>query len=500
MAKTQTILSVSPEFLSSAYKQVTVELCRKSLFAFIEEFWNEVSNDTFQPNWHIEYICSELEKVAKRVGSNLPKKHDIIINIPPGMSKTSMVSIFFPVWCWLTWPWMKFITASYSGTLSLESAEYSRDLIRSQKFNGFFPELSVKQDKDTKSNFRIQKTGEDGMIMLGGNRYSTSVGGTLTGFHGHIIIVDDPIDPNRAMSEVELKNANNWLDQTLSTRKTDKEISTMVMIMQRLHENDPTGHILAKKKANVKHISLPGEIKNYHSTLKPAELAERYVDGLLDPNRMNWSVLKDLEADLGQYGYAGQIGQRPTPPGGGMFKVDHLSVVETLPANGIEGIIRAWDKAGTIGGGAYTVGLKLYRFATGKFVIADVVRGQWSSEEREAIIRHTAEADGRNVMICIEQEGGSGGKESAEATVRNLAGYTVRVDHPTGDKVYRADPVSVQVNNGNVMLLRGNWNTAFVEELRNFPFGTYKDQVDALSMAFNQLVQKKQAGPLMRRH
>jgi len=229
-------------------------------------------------------------------------------------------------------------------------------------------------------------------------------------------------------------------------------------------------------------------------------LAERYVDGLLDPNRMNWSVLKDLEADLGQYGYAGQIGQRPTPPSGGMFKVDHLSIIEILPANGIEGIIRAWDKAGTIGGGAYTVGLKMYRYNNGKFVVADVVRGQWSSEEREAIIRHTAEADGRDVMICIEQEGGSGGKESAEATVRNLAGYIVKRHHPTGDKIHMADTVSVQVNNGNVMLLRGDWNAAFKEELRNFPFGIYKDQVDALSMAFRTLVEKKQAGPLIRRH
>jgi predicted phage terminase large subunit-like protein len=287
---------------------------------------------------------------------------------------------------------------------------------------------------------------------------------------------------------------------TLSTRKIDKAVTPMIMIMQRLHENDPTGHILSKKKLNVRHICLPGEIKNYRKSLKPAELADKYVDDLLDPVRMNWKTLKDLEADLGQYGYAGQIGQSPAPPQGGMFKVDHINIVDTLPPENVSGIVRAWDKAGTMKGGAYTVGLKLYRYANGRFIVADVVRGQWSSEEREDIIRHTARADGKEVMICIEQEPGSGGKESAEATVRNLAGYSVRIDRPTGDKVYRADPVSVQVNSGNVALLRGDWNAAFVEELRNFPYGTYKDQVDALSMAFHQLVHRKHAGPIVRRY
>ncbi len=492
------LAEISPEIIFSAYNQVTAELCRKSLFFFIKEFWNEISSDEFQSNWHIELFCDELQTIAKRTADGLPKEYDLIINVPPGTSKTTTITIMFPVWCWLNWHWMRFITASYSGALSLESAEYSRDIIRSQKFQELFPELSVKQDKDTKSNFRIVKT-EAGTEKFGGNRYSTSVGGTLTGFHGHIIIVDDPLDPNRATSEVELANANRWLDQTLSTRKIDKAVTPMIMIMQRLHENDPTGHILAKKKTNVRHICLPGEIKNYRKSLKPAQLADKYVDDLLDPVRMNWQTLKDLEADLGQYGYAGQIGQSPAPPQGGMFKVDHINIVDTLPPENVSGIVRAWDKAGTMKGGAYTVGLKLYRYANGRFIVADVVRGQWSSEEREDIIRHTAGADGKEVMICIEQEPGSGGKESAEATVRNLAGYSVRIDRPTGDKVYRADPVSVQVNSGNVALLRGDWNAAFVEELRNFPYGTYKDQVDALSMAFHQLVRKKHAGPIVRR-
>jgi len=498
LRRTKFTVSETPlSMVAPLYNEATAILCKRSLYFFMQEFWNEVSNDTFKPNWHLKLFCDELQTIAERVAQNKPKKHDLIVNVPPGTTKTTTFIIMFPVWCWINWHWMRFITASYSSALSLESAEYSRDLIRSTKFANIFPELSIKQDKDTKSNFRIIKVMPDGTMKLGGNRYSTSVGGTLTGFHGHILLVDDPLDPNKAVSEVELANANRWLDQTLSTRKIDKEITPTIMIMQRLHENDPSGHLLAKQKTNLRHISLPGEIRNYRKTLKPDNLAKNYVDDLLDPERMSWNVLKDMEADLGQYGYAGQVGQSPTPPEGGMFKVDHFQIIDQLPApvNFIK-TVRYWDKAASDGKGAFTVGTKMSALRNGKFIVHDVVRGQWSTEVREKIIRETAEADGTTVQVYTEQEPGSGGKESAEATITNLAGFSAFGDRPTGDKVFRADPYSVQINNGNVMLLRGDWITAFKEEHRNFPFSTYKDQVDSASGAFSKLVRKKRAGML----
>jgi len=474
-----------------------------SLYDFIQYFWDEVSTDKFKPNWHIGYLCKELEEIAKQVAKDLPKKYDLIINIPPGTTKTITCSIMFPVWCWTRWHWMRFITASYSAALSLESAEYSRDLVRSDKFKVVYPELDIKEDKDTKSNFKTVKKeqvfpGQPPRIIQGGNRYSTSVGGTLTGFHGHILIIDDPLNPEQAASEKELANANRWMEQTLSTRKVDKANTPTILIMQRLHQDDPSGHILAKKKKNIKHISLPGEIRNYREQLKPIEKASKYKNDLLDPVRMNWKVLEDMEADLGQYGFAGQVGQKPTPPGGGMFKVDHFNIITTLPApvNFVQ-TVRYWDKAGSEGGGAYTVGVKISKLLddhhTGvpRFIIEDVRRGQWASEARERIIKNTALADGATVQIGVEQEPGSGGKESAEATIRNLAGFSCYADRPTGDKVFRADPYSVQVNNGNIMLLHGDWNHEFIEEHRNFPFSTYKDQVDAGAGAFNRLTTRR---------
>lgn len=482
--------------------QVRAERCKRSLYHFMHEFWPEVSTDKPLWNWHIEYLTKQLEGLAIRVSEKKPKEKDLIVNVPPGTTKSITCSIMFPTWCWTNWHWMRFIAGSYSGDLSLELGEYSRELIRSEKFKRLFPELEIKQDKDTKSNFRIQKKiydkkGNYIKTEVGGNRYSTSVGGTLTGFHGHILIVDDPLDPKKAVSEVEIKKANRWMDQTLSTRKVDKAVTPTILIMQRLHENDPAGHLLDKKKKNIFHVCLPGEIRNYKDEVKPIELINNYQNDLLDPNRMDWDVLNEMEADLGQYGYAGQIGQKPTPPGGGMFKVDHFQIVDSIPsAVSIIKSVRYWDKAGTAGGGTYTVGVKMHKLKTGKYLISDVKRGQWSTDERENIIRETAEADGNKVTVYVEQEPGSGGKDSVQATIRNLAGYSVYADLPSGDKIFRADPCSVQVNNGNVLLLRSDWNRPFIEEHRFFPFSTYKDQVDATSGAFGKLAKNLIAGPL----
>jgi predicted phage terminase large subunit-like protein len=479
--------------------------CRESLFYFEKYFWTEITEDEFKPNWHIKYLCQQLMDLASRVADGKPKEYDLIINVPPGTTKSITCSVMFPVWCWVNWPHLRFIVVSYSGNLSLEHAEYSRDLMRSDKFERIFPDLTVKADKDTKSNFRVQTairdevTGEITGYKQGGNRYSTSVGGTVTGFHGHILIVDDPLDPNRAVSDIELHKANHFVDQTLSTRKVEKAVTPTVVIMQRLHQNDPSGHILARSKGKVRHVCLPGEIENFKEQVRPIDLILKYKDGLLDPNRMPWEVLEGMESDLGQYGYAGQVGQSPTPPGGGMFQVDMFSEIEHPPhPSEIERIIRYWDKAGTDPvkerkrTKSWTVGTKMARLKNGRFVILDERRGQWSSDKREAIIKSTAEADGVEVEVWVEQEPGSGGKESAQGTILNLAGFIVHKEPPVGNKPARADTFSVQVNAGNVSLLKGDWTHEFKEEFRFFPFGTTNDRVDSASGAFNKLVSKKQ--------
>jgi len=473
------------------------KLLKGFLYLFIQYFWQDYSTDEFIPNWHIEKMCEELEMVAYRVVRKEKNDYDLLFNVPPGSTKTATVSIMFPVWCWVNWYWLRFITASHSHDLSLESAEYSRDIIRSDRFQRLFPEIDIKQDKDTKSNFRVvKKVWTDQTraprILSGGGRISTSVKSRVIGFHGHINIWDDLIDPRGSTSEVERKTANNFLDHVLSQRKTDRRVSTLIGIMQRLDQDDPTAHILATRKENTRHVCLPGEIRTpeFKKRMKPLEWAKYYKDDLLDPVRLSWDTLltKTLK-ELGDVEYAAQIGQDPAPPGGSLFKIDHLQTVNANEGFLITVIktVRFWDKAGTEGGGAFTAGVKMSKLRNGKFVIWDVKRGQWSSEERERIIRETTEADGSKVEVGIEQEPGSGGKESAEATVRNLAGFNVFTKCPTGDKEARARPLSVQVNFGNVLMIQGDWNDEYKEELRYFPRSRYKDQVDGSSGAFNRL-------------
>ena len=496
--------AISPEQVKELLKNpllITRELNNRSLYHFLEYFWPVVSAHTFTPNWHIKYLCDELEAVAQRVGNRQPKLHDVLINISPGSTKTIMCSIMFPAWCWTKWHWMRCITASYSSQLSLESADYCRDLIKSQQFREVYPDIMIKEDKDVKSNYKIVKTvtgaggvHRRGLQLAGGGRYSTSVGGTLTGFHGDILIWDDPLKPDEAVSDIGLANANRWIEQTLSTRKTDKEVSVIIGIMQRLSQNDCSGYILDKQKENIKHICIPGEIRNFKKMLNPPELAQFYIDDLFDPKRMSWKVLKDMEADLGQYGFAGQIGQDPTPPGGGMFKVDRFTIMTQYPMrNEIMHSIRAWDKAGTQDAGDYTVGCKMSKLTGNRILVEDIVRGRWATQERERIIRSVAEADGPYVEIWLEQEPGSSGKDSAEATIRNLVGYRAFAEKSTGDKEFRADPYSVQVNNGGVFLMQGAWNLPYLQELRYFPHSTHKDQTDSSSLAFNKLTNKRLA-------
>lgn len=508
-ANEESVVAKAVQDPTSAIRALTMN----NLFFFIQYFWPAYSQQVFVPNWHIEFICKELEQLARRVAENKPREHDLIINVPPGTTKTATVLIMFPIWCWVNWYWMRFITASYTAPLSLESAEASREIIRSDRFRKIFPEIDIKEDKDTKSNFRIVKKvfkkGCPPQQLLGGNRFSTSVGGSVTGFHAHLILVDDPIDPNRVMSDTEVKKANHWMDSTLPFRKVDKKVTATVLVMQRLHQDDPTGHLLKmagikkdpkgnwsypKTKPLVRHICLPGEIKNYAKNVHPPELKEKYTDGLLDVKRLSWESLNEI-LNKGQYIYGGQVGQNPVPLGGGMFKIDKLIIRTTMPhPSEILSTVRYWDKAGTDGGdGAYTAGVKMSKLRNGKFLVEHIKRGRYGTERREDIIKSYASADTEKCKIGVEQEPGSGGKESAEATIRNLAGFIASADRATGDKALRADPYSVQVNNGNVELLYGEWNQEYIDEMENFPNSTFKDQIDASSGAFAMLTKLKKA-------
>jgi len=450
---------------------ITSTLCRQSFYDFVLEFWETLVNEPFVDNWHIKYICDELQTVAERVFRGESKEYDLVINIPPGTTKSTITSILFNAWVWTNMPNAGFIGSSYTHDLSIQMSRKTRVVVKSSKYTTCYPDVKITFDQDAKGHFINTK---------GGARMSVGIGGDITGRHADFIIIDDPLNPKGARSELDTIAANTFINETLWSRKKNKDITPMILIMQRLSENDPTG-MMIKEWRDIKHICLPATTEG---EVKPAELKEKYIDGFLDPKRLTIKTLNEAK-DKGEYFYAGQMMQSPIPLGGAMFHVDRLNIEPVAPDKW-KYRMRYWDKAGTKDAGAYSVGVLMGKDLDDRFWVLNVVRGQWDSFNRENQIRKVTEADGHGVIVGVEQEPGSGGKESAENTVRRLAGYIIRVDRPTGDKAQRADPYSTQVNAGNVYMLRGRWNNPYIEELRFFSLenSKFKDQVDASSGAF----------------
>ncbi len=478
-----------PRMRTFTRDELEADICKQSFFDFVQSMWEEIIAEPPVWNWHIKYLCDELQKVGERVigkvnksGKRIrfPKEYDLCINVPPASTKSTIASVMFTPWLWANDPTITTINGSYGDALALDLAGKTARVIESEKYQRLFPQVKMRRTA---------------MSLMendaGGRRIATSTGGRITGMHADVIIIDDPINPKDAISDVMIKGANEWFDHTLQSRMKDKKITPVITIMQRLRENDPSGHQLKQKGGvPVRHINLPAELT---PDVRPRSLRANYKDRLFDPVRLPWSVLKAIKSK-GEYPYAGQYLQRPIPLGGGMFKTDMIQIESILPGNLRKNkVIRFWDKAGTGGAGAFTVGVLMAMTMDNLFWIIDVVRGQWESNARERIIRQTAERDGRNVSIGIEQEPGSGGKDSAKMTITNLRGFRVKAERPVGDKVLRADPFSAQVNAGNVRMLKGHWNAEYLAELGYFPNSEFKDQVDASSAGFAMLCNIRRA-------
>ncbi|MEJ5222837.1 MAG: phage terminase large subunit [Anaerolineales bacterium] len=213
---------------------------------------------------------------------------------------------------------------------------------------------------------------------------------------------------------------------------------------------------------------------------------ERVIGEPLNPDRYPLGELEKIKTVMGSWAFEALFQQRPMPAEGGMFKGGWLKFVDAAPAQ-VTARVRYWDKAATADGGDYTAGVRMSRTTDGLYYIEDVTRGRWSSGERDKEIKRCAETDPPGTQIWLEQEPGSSGVDSVQALIRMLAGHNVRADRVTGSKVVRAGPLAAQAEVGNVALVRGAWNAAFLDELTSFPNGTHDDQVDAASGAFAKL-------------
>jgi predicted phage terminase large subunit-like protein len=262
--------------------------------------------------WHIDAICEHLEACAAREIRNL------IINMPPRHAKSIIVAVAFFCWMWSRSPYERFLYSSYSGALSVRDSLKCRRVVTSEWYKrlwGHRVELSYDQAAKTKfENTNL------------GMRLATSVGGITTGEGGDFVVCDDPISAMDANSDVVRGEANEWWDTAMSTRLNDPKTGCRIVVMQRLHERDLTGHWLASEK-NISTRILPARVERHHPMKNSRFVDPRKEDGdLLWPEKYGEPELKILETALGSYGTAGQLQQRPAPEGGGILVVKHFQV------------------------------------------------------------------------------------------------------------------------------------------------------------------------------
>jgi predicted phage terminase large subunit-like protein len=373
--------------------------------------------------------------------------------------------------------------------------------------------------------------------MATGFRMASSVNSGLTGYRGDRLILDDPHSIKKADSDVDREKTLRWFSETLPTRLNKVAESAIVVIMQRVHERDVSGLILAEE-LGYEHLMLPMEYEperacysmvrpKYikapakvlvtwdveHKAWKPCKdkdatpddegvqikymIDPREEDGdLMWPERFARGPVEELKKALrsfgGSYAEAGQLQQRPAPRGGGMFAKDAWEYVDHAPSGGRT--CRGWDLAGTSGTknkrAAHTVGLKM-RLVDGNIYVMDVDRRQLSPSGVEKMIKTNAQMDGHGVMQDLPQDPGQAGKAQKAAIAKLLHGYTFVFSTESGDKESRAEPLAAQQEVGNVYLVKGDWNNAFVNEGALFPNGQFKDQIDAASRAYYCLLRKR---------
>lgn len=451
-----------------------------SLHEFVQQAWHLVEPDTkFVDGFHIRAICDHLEAVVES------KISDLLINIPPGCCKSLLCCVFWPAWVWTTKPETRWLFASYAQELATRDSVRCRNIVESSWYQERWGHVvTLVADQNQKTRFDTTARGW---------RIATSVDGRGTGEHPDIVVCDDPHNVKESESDLERQRAIEWWDGTISSRGRSRG-SRRVVIMQRLHERDLSGHLIAK--GGFEHICLPMEFER--DRMKQTKIGwndPRTTEGeLVWPELFSATLVDSIKRDMGSFRSAGQLQQRPAAREGGMFKRDWLPIAKELPAE-CNRAVRYWDKASTQNGGDYSAGV-LVTECDGIFYVVDVIRGQWSVGTRNRIMEQMAALDASRfpkLQIWTEQEPGSGGVESAEYTIRQLAGYAVKAERSTGDKETRAAPFAAQCEAGNVRLLAGPWNHDFIDELTVFPNGANDDQVDAASGAFKKIAKRKRA-------
>jgi predicted phage terminase large subunit-like protein len=458
---------------------------------FVREAWHTVEgSNEYVHNWHIDAIGVFLEKIESGEITRA------VINLPPRHMKSLLVSVFWPCWLWTRQPGIKFLFGSYSSTLAKMHSVFRRQVIQSPWYQSHWGHI-VRLLSDTNRQDEFANTAQGRMV-------ATSVRGSSTGKGANIIVIDDPHDPHGAASPAERQEALTWIDQTIQNR-LNNDRGKIVFVMQRLHEQDATGHVLSQPNSQYVRLKIPAieEVK----AGEPQQVYEmpggvkvvRKPGTALWPKQFGIKFLRGLEATM-LSGFAGQYQQEPTGKTGSTFRVENLREwSEFRPGHPdyerkVKSRVRSWDIASTENDGDYTVGLRMALLEDGRFVIEDVFRDRLEPDDVDKSMVLISKLDRSQsrapYAVREEQEPGSSGKTVVKLRARQgLIGFDYQGVRSDADKVTRARPLASAMRMGLVYLVAAPWNAAFKEELRLFPRGSHDDQVDGASGAYNHLAE-----------
>jgi predicted phage terminase large subunit-like protein len=433
----------------------------------------------FIGNWHIDAISEHLTAVSNGQIKRLA------ISMPPRHMKSLSVSVSWLAWDWIDHPWRQFLFASYAQSLAFRDSVKTRRLISSPWYQERWGDrFKLTGDQNTKSRFENDKTG---------HRLSTSVGGATTGEGGDIVIVDDAHNVRAAESEKQRTSTLEWWDEALSSRLNDQKTGAYVLVQQRVHENDLMGHVLKQNAIEPwTTLCLPAEFEPDHPQRWFRD-PRKELGELLWPERIGRREMDDLKQRLGPYATAAQLQQRPSPRAGGIFKRGWFPRPFLTFAPVDMQWVRGWDFAASEAkmikaDPDYTASVKVgWSPSVAKWIIGDAEQFREEAHIVERKLLERATMDGTAVQIALPQDPGGAGKGPANF-LRLLSRFSASATPVTGDKMARALTWAGKAGAGLVLIVEGDWNKAFLDELTSFPTGAHDDQVDAISSAFDKLL------------
>ena len=453
---------------------------RRSLKEFTKSSWQAIEpGRDFYDNWHIDAVSDHLQAVVEGDIKRL------IINIPPRHMKSISVAVALPAWAWTIQPEKKFLYASYAGSLSIRDSVKCRRLLDSRWYKEHFGEtFKLTSDQNQKQRFENNKTGA---------RIATSVDGALTGEGGDIIVIDDPHNVRESESSTVREGVLEWWDQAMQTRLNDPKTGAFIIIMQRVHENDLTGHILSNELGDEwDHLCLPARYEIGHPTITRSTLNffdPRTEEGeLLWPDRIDDKTLANLERSLGSYAAAGQLQQRPMPKGGGILKAEWWVPweKEELP-NNIEYVLQSWDTAfSTKENSSYSARTTWGVFRSNgqvNVIVIDMWYDRVSYPELRKIAQESYE-EWEPDAVLIEK------KASGQSLLQDLrmAGIPVLEYSPDRDKQARAHASSALLEDGRIYFpFNKKWAKDLIDICAAFPAGDNDDIVDTCTQAWLRL-------------